>query len=369
MLATSQTVLKEFDGHLFTPHGILTAFPIELGGKIVTLEVEVVNAPLYYNLLLGRSWFYPMRVVTSTVYRSVFFPHQGKIVSIDQLDYCTRNLCFDTVTNVPFVSNSHQVPELVGARLFKEPCLMGVFSPPVPNTIVTPINMISSISTHMGDPWVFPNLSEVESYGDTMLLSLAKSSYSVIQSESESTICFSHENELGQYSLPEWENIPSSPSHDFLSKTLLSDEVKLKAVMVSKKRWEDYHHRLSILPMVSMVNTISTLSRKSLGSSDPQVVPSPIAYFLLVSKDPIPLPSSSLGEHLPTSNHTFQRTTTKGDKHRKRKPHKKSPSSGNHAGHHLLLSFANHDGVKVPISSHPDRRKWSYRAKSLFQAR
>ena len=51
----SQTVLKAFDRHLFTPHGILAAFPIKLGGKTVTIEVEVVNAPLDYNLLLGRS--------------------------------------------------------------------------------------------------------------------------------------------------------------------------------------------------------------------------------------------------------------------------------------------------------------------------
>ena len=91
-LTTSQIVLKAFDGHLFTPHGILEAFAIELGGKIVTVEVELVNAPLYYNLLLGRSWFYPMRAVTSTVYRLVCFPHQGMIVSIDQLDYCTHNV-------------------------------------------------------------------------------------------------------------------------------------------------------------------------------------------------------------------------------------------------------------------------------------
>ena len=54
-LATSQNFLKAFDGHLFTPHGILVAFPIELGGKIVIVEVEVVNAPLDYNILLGCS--------------------------------------------------------------------------------------------------------------------------------------------------------------------------------------------------------------------------------------------------------------------------------------------------------------------------
>ena len=59
-LAASQTVLKAFDGHVFSPHGILTAFLIELGSKTATVEVEVVNMPLDYNLLLGCSWFYPM---------------------------------------------------------------------------------------------------------------------------------------------------------------------------------------------------------------------------------------------------------------------------------------------------------------------
>jgi hypothetical protein len=45
MLAASKTILKAFDEHLFTPHGILATLPIELGGKTVTVEVEVVNAP------------------------------------------------------------------------------------------------------------------------------------------------------------------------------------------------------------------------------------------------------------------------------------------------------------------------------------
>jgi hypothetical protein len=59
-LDPSNTMLKAFDGHMFWPHGILTTFPIELGGKTISVEVEVVNAPLEYNLLLGRTWFYEM---------------------------------------------------------------------------------------------------------------------------------------------------------------------------------------------------------------------------------------------------------------------------------------------------------------------
>lgn len=42
----SPTMLKAFDGHLFRPHGILPALPVELGGKTVSVEVEVVDAPL-----------------------------------------------------------------------------------------------------------------------------------------------------------------------------------------------------------------------------------------------------------------------------------------------------------------------------------
>ena len=48
-------MLKAFDGHVFKPHGIVRTFPIMLGGKVVTVEVEVVDAPIDYNFLLGQS--------------------------------------------------------------------------------------------------------------------------------------------------------------------------------------------------------------------------------------------------------------------------------------------------------------------------
>jgi hypothetical protein len=62
-LFKTSNMLTAFDGHSFHPHGILPAFPIQLGGKIVEVEVEVVDAPLDYNLLLGRNWTYAMIVV------------------------------------------------------------------------------------------------------------------------------------------------------------------------------------------------------------------------------------------------------------------------------------------------------------------
>jgi hypothetical protein len=67
-LNKSPMMLHSFDGRGFHPHGILQSLPIQLGGKTVTVDVEVVDAPLNYNLLLGRSWFYAMTVVASSVF-------------------------------------------------------------------------------------------------------------------------------------------------------------------------------------------------------------------------------------------------------------------------------------------------------------
>ena len=121
---------------------------------------------------------------------------------------------------------------------------MGVFSLPVPDAFVAPINMISSIGTFMGDPWILPDPIEAETCGDTMLLSSAEQTYSAIQSESASTICPPTMGELDQYSLLEWAAIPSSLSHD----TLLSDEVILEVMTLGERPWEDNHHRSSVLP-------------------------------------------------------------------------------------------------------------------------
>ena len=113
--------------------------------------------------------------------------------------------------------------------------MMGVFPPPVLDAVVTPINMIFFVGTHLGDPWVIPNPLEFESYGGVITLLPAELSYYAIQSETASDACFSQEVELDQYSFPEWEEIPSSPSLDFLSETLLSNKAILEAMMMSER--------------------------------------------------------------------------------------------------------------------------------------
>ena len=70
-LVTSPTTLKAFDGWGFQPHGLIQALSVELGGKTVSIQVEVVDAPLEYNLVLGINWFYTMTAIASTVFRTV----------------------------------------------------------------------------------------------------------------------------------------------------------------------------------------------------------------------------------------------------------------------------------------------------------
>ena len=54
-------MLTAFDGRSCWSHGILPSLEVQLGGKNVSIEVEVVDAPLDYKLLLGRKWIYIMK--------------------------------------------------------------------------------------------------------------------------------------------------------------------------------------------------------------------------------------------------------------------------------------------------------------------
>jgi hypothetical protein len=47
----------------------------------------VVQDPLYFTLLLGWDYVYAMKAIVSTLFRVIYFPHDGRIVTIDQLSF------------------------------------------------------------------------------------------------------------------------------------------------------------------------------------------------------------------------------------------------------------------------------------------
>lgn len=51
-IVPSPSLLTTFDGHSHRLHKIIPAFPICVGGKVVNIEVEIVDVNLDYNLLL-----------------------------------------------------------------------------------------------------------------------------------------------------------------------------------------------------------------------------------------------------------------------------------------------------------------------------
>jgi hypothetical protein len=189
-LSPSPTLLTAFDGHYFRPHGIIPSFPVQLGGKIMCVQVEVVDAPLNYNLLLDRSWTYAMQVVVAIVFRVLLFPHEGRIVTIDQLSFSRLDPTLGAST-VPMIDNPQPTVVNVGVGLC--PSLISTFDYPPPHDDVKFISnhhkveifQVSSFRmTYFEDPWILPSpLTTMDETGHpdmSMPLSVAEVAYSLV---------------------------------------------------------------------------------------------------------------------------------------------------------------------------------------------
>ena len=161
-LIPSPTMLKDFNGNTFQPHGIILFFSIELRGKTIEIKVEVIDALIDYNILLDHSWKYAMEDVVSSIYIVIKFPHRGRIVTIDQLSFCHRD-SVQVEPNIPMVGDSMKKPLNVGVSLYSS--LMGTFS-----VFLAEGNMISCVNSrplvmkklfktsYISNPWNLPNL-------------------------------------------------------------------------------------------------------------------------------------------------------------------------------------------------------------------
>jgi hypothetical protein len=83
--------LLAFNRRTSQPLGILPQFPVTLGGKTIFINVMVVRDPLDFYLLLGWDYVYAMKDIASTLFCVISFPHDGRIVTIDQLSFIGPN--------------------------------------------------------------------------------------------------------------------------------------------------------------------------------------------------------------------------------------------------------------------------------------
>jgi hypothetical protein len=259
ILSPSPTLLTAFDGHSFRPHGIIPSFPMQLGGKTMCIEVEVVDAPLDYNLLLGRSWTYAMHAVVATVFWVLLFPHEGRIMTIDQLSF-SRPDPSSGASTVPMIDNPQ--PDIVNVGVGLCPPLMGTFDYPPPSGDVKMISVVpdqpraeifqvsSFRMTYFTDPWTLPSPSaSMEGTGHpgmSMPLSTTEVAYSIVQQASADPD-LTPAPELDPVLEPIWAQ-DSLATTDSLDLVFPSDEAILEALTGLDRPWDDLHHRSYFLP-------------------------------------------------------------------------------------------------------------------------
>jgi hypothetical protein len=247
-----------------------------LGGKTVTVDVEVVDAPLDYNLLLGRSWFYAMTVVALSIFQCVQFPHQGKIVTVDELDFCTIDARVPTTNNIPFLGDHKITYESIGDGLLKYFSLMGNFPTPLPPTThhIATIDMISTTAyqyLESSDPWIVPCPLEFDALSDTVPLSPAETSYVSTQSASPSSNN-QHLLELDSASIQSRLSSLSSVI-DYISPIFPSDESILEMFHIDTIPQDNNHHRSSFLPPREEIRTdIPSISPPSVDFSSSPII-------------------------------------------------------------------------------------------------
>jgi hypothetical protein len=222
----------------------------------VCVEVEVVDAPIDYNLLLGRSWTYAMQAVVATVFRVLLFPHEGRIVTIDQLSFSRPEPALGAST-VPMVDNPQAGVINVGVGLC--PSLMGNFNYPPPHSDVKFIShhhkaeifhVSSFCMTYFQDPWTLPSpsamMDETGHTGMATPLSAVEVAYSLVQQTSATPNPIPTQ-ELDPLLEPIWAQ-DSLTDIDSLDLVLPSDEAIIEAMTGLDKPWEDLHHRSYFLP-------------------------------------------------------------------------------------------------------------------------
>jgi hypothetical protein len=174
-LTKSHNTLKAFNGFGFKPYGVLPSLPITLEGKSVNVEVEVFDVPLDYKLLLGHIWIDSMCGVVSILFHVLHFPHQRKVIIIDQLAFFNSDSC---TSNIPFISKTPPGYKNVGVGLLKDSTLMGTFLMPPPDILppfVASINMISTFIRETPvshESWIVPDPSDYLLYGEQIPLIL-----------------------------------------------------------------------------------------------------------------------------------------------------------------------------------------------------
>ena len=158
-LKPSFITLRAYDGRPSTPVGLYQNVPVCLAGKTVHINIKFLDTHLDYNILLGRSYMYAMSAITSSFFRIMMFPHEDRIITVDQLTYREKRPLTNTDVILPYVdivAYGISRYQEYGPGQFKSSFVLGSFlgDPPIipkvsPDTTGAPVCMMSTSSTEV----------------------------------------------------------------------------------------------------------------------------------------------------------------------------------------------------------------------------
>jgi hypothetical protein len=202
-----------------------------------------------------------MQAMVSIVFQVFLFPHEGQIVTIDQLSFSRPDPALGAPT-IPMIDNPQLGVVNVGVGLC--PSLMGTVNYPPPHDDVkfiynhhkAKIFQVSSFCmTYFEDPWILPSpsatMDETGHSSMSMPLSAAEVAYSFIK-QTSSNPDLTPAQELDPLIEPIWAQVSLS-NIDSLDLVLPSDEEVIEAMTSLDKPWEDLHHRSYFLPELSRI--------------------------------------------------------------------------------------------------------------------
>jgi hypothetical protein len=152
-LLPSAITLRAYDGRPSSPEGIFQNVLVELGGKTILIDIEVIDAQLDYNILFGCTYMYSMKAVASSVFRTIMFPHNRKTVTIDQVSHYEPNPSSNLDNILPLIHSNKDVYPLVktGPGIFKDPSLLGTYHGAPPLLPPSQVCVVSSKETLQED--------------------------------------------------------------------------------------------------------------------------------------------------------------------------------------------------------------------------
>jgi len=109
--------------------GPFPKFPYISRGENDLIYIEFIDTPLDYNILLGCSYMYIMKAVASSMFITIIFPHNWKVLKVEKMKHYeplpTKNL--DNI--LPLIGAHHKFPSFVemGPRIFKDSSLLHTY--------------------------------------------------------------------------------------------------------------------------------------------------------------------------------------------------------------------------------------------------